>query len=101
MKKMKKMIAVGAALSLILSMGMTVSAAGPSSCMRRVMAPGILWRHHDGHGNGGHHGGNGYGCGFWDIDVDGICDRWTANPEEIPMTEGQAGKVVTAGSQGT
>lgn len=67
----KTIISMGAALVLMLSVGVTASAGHHAPCAGQVIQgsglcrPGIT-----------HCYGSGQGCAFWGIDINGICDYW-------------------------
>lgn len=74
----KKIIAMGTALALALSMGMTVSAGHHGACAGSVIQGSGLRQYRGSH-EGGHHlycYGGGQDCAYWGIDVSGVCDYW-------------------------
>lgn len=74
----KKIITMGTALALALSMGMTVSAGHHGTCAGRVIQGSGLCQYRGSH-EGGHHlfcYGGGQDCAYWGIDVSGVCDNW-------------------------
>ncbi len=74
----KKIITMGTALALALSMGMTVSAGHHGACAGSVIQGSGLRQYRGSH-EGGHHlycYGGGQDCAYWGIDVSGVCDYW-------------------------
>ena len=74
----KKIITMGTALALALSMGMTVSAGHHGACAGSVIRGSGLRQYERSH-EGGHHlycYGGGQDCAYWGIDVSGVCDYW-------------------------
>ena len=74
----KKIITMGTALALALSMGMTVSAGHHGACAGSVIRGSGLRQYRGSH-EGGHHlycYGGGQDCAYWGIDVSGVCDYW-------------------------
>lgn len=75
---MKRLVAVGVAFVLMVSAGMTVEARHHVSCMGRMLQSTALCQP-TACSNGEHHfywHEDGQDCGFWGVDVDGICDGW-------------------------
>ncbi len=75
---MKKIVAVGVAFVLMMSTGMTVEARHHVSCMGRMLRSTTLCQPKV-CSNGEYHlfcHEDGQDCGFWGVDVYGICDGW-------------------------
>ncbi len=74
----KTIISMGAALVLMLSVGITASAGHHTPCVGRVIQGSSLCGHSLSHDRG-HHlfcYGSGQDCAYWDMDLNGICDYW-------------------------
>lgn len=91
----KRIVTMGAALVLALSMGMTVSAGHHGACAGRVIQGSGLCQYRGSH-EGGHHlfcYGGGQDCAYWGVDVSGVCDYWeychgTAGAAQVQPSEG-------------
>lgn len=75
---MRKIVLIGATLAFMLSAGITASAGHHAACAGRVIHGSGLCQYTESHDDGHHlswHDG-GWGCAYWGIDVDGVCDNW-------------------------
>lgn len=75
---MKRIIAITTALVFMLSAGTTVSAAHHIPCIGRMLQSGAFCQNGENCDIEHHwfrHGGGEGGC-FWNVDIQGTCDRW-------------------------
>lgn len=96
--EMRKIIGMGAALVLMLSVGMTASAWHHATGTGRMIQGSGLCHYQDGtHHLFWHEAGQ--NCAFWDIDVSGICDNWEYCHGGAGTAYGQQGADGAAQSQ--
>lgn len=97
----KKIITMGTALALALSMGMTVSAGHHGACTGRLIQGSGLNQYRGSH-EGGHHlfcYGGGQDCAYWGVDVSGVCDYWEYCHGTASAAQGQQGTAAVTGNQ--